>query len=112
MPVSCFRVKVKPGSLEAVREWARTIDARREEALATLRDERVDVESVFLESAPDGDFLIYYMRGHDLAASRGVAAASKHPIDEYHRDVLRRHVEKSSALELLIDLESTERGGG
>jgi hypothetical protein len=106
METRCARVKIKNGSLEAVREWARTINGRREEALETLRDESVRVESVFLESAPDGDFLIYYLRGPDLAHSDKVGAASKHPIDAYHYAFMRQHTEKGIPLEMLIDLET------
>ena len=63
--VICKRLKIRDGSVEAVREWARTIAARRGEALATLRNESVQLESVFLEHGTDGDYLVYYMRGQD-----------------------------------------------
>jgi len=103
----CARLRIKPGSLDAVREWARTINSsRRDEALVTLRDESVSVESVFLESSADGDFLIYYMRGADLTKSRAIAAESKHSIDAYHRDFMREHTEERSLLEMLVDLET------
>lgn len=106
METKCVRLKIKPGSLEAVREWARTINDRREEALQTLRDESVSVESVFLGSTSDGDFLIYYMRGTDLAAARKVADSSRHAIDDYHRHFMRTHLEKGVPLELLVELET------
>jgi len=99
-------VRIKSGSLDAVREWAKTLNSRREEALATLRDESVSVESVFLESTSEGDFLIYYMRGADLAGSRTIAAASKHSIDAYHREFMRKHTEPGVPLEMLLDLET------
>jgi hypothetical protein len=44
----CVRVRLKPGSLSRVRAWAAELTARREEVLATLRDEGVVVESAFL----------------------------------------------------------------
>jgi hypothetical protein len=44
----CVRVRLKPGSLSRVRAWAAEPTARREEVLATLRDEGVVVESAFL----------------------------------------------------------------
>lgn len=106
METRCVRVRIKPGSLGAVREWARTINERREEAVATLRNELVQVESVFLEAAADGDFLIYYMRGVDLSASQKVAGASEHPIDAYHQHFMRTHTEGGTVLELLIDVDA------
>lgn len=102
--VNCSRIRIKPGSLDAVREWARTIWARRTEAVATLVDERVQCESVFLEHASDGDFLVYYMRGENLGASHDVAKSSRHAIDEYHQQFMREHTEHRTQLELLVDL--------
>src|SRR6266571_2815942 len=55
----CIKVKLKPGSLERVREWADELNRRKEEALETMRDEGVIVESAFLDSTAEGDFLIY-----------------------------------------------------
>ena len=101
-----MRVRIRQGSLDAVREWARTINGRREEAVATLRNERVEIESVFLETAADGDFLIYYMRGLDLSESQKVAGGSEHPIDAYHQNFMRTHTEGGTDLELLIDLDA------
>jgi hypothetical protein len=106
METSCVRVRIRQGSLDAVREWARTINGRREEAVATLRNELVQIESVFLEAAADGNFLIYYMRGLDLTASQKVAGASEHPIDAYHQNFMRAHTEGGTVLELLVDLNA------
>jgi hypothetical protein len=103
--VICKRLMIRNGSINAVREWARTISARRSEALETLRDEGVQLESVFLERLPDRDYLLYYMRGVDLAGSRQVARESKHPIDEYHQRVMKEHIESGTELEILVDLE-------
>ena len=103
--VVCHRIKLRAGSLPRVREWARTILARRAEALATLREEGVEIESAFLEEAPDGHYLIYYMRGTKLLL--GAAASSAHPIDEYHQEFKRDTWEGGSELELLIDLDQS-----
>ncbi len=103
--VACHRIKLKPGSMSRVREWARELSRRRPEALATLADEGVRVESVFLEHAPDGDFLIYYMRAENLERSRDVAAQSPHAIDQYHQAFKRDTWDGGARLELLIDLE-------
>ena len=106
METRCVRVRIRQGSLDAVHEWARTINGRREEAVATLRNELVRIESVFLETAADGNFLIYYMRGIDLSTSQKVARASEHPIDAYHQNFMRAHTEGGEILELLVDLDA------
>ena len=89
-----------------MREWADELNRRPEEVVATLRAERVWVESVFLERTGDGDFLVYYMRADDLRAAAEVARRSPHPIDAYHAQFKRDAWESSERLELLIDFEN------
>ena len=62
METMCVRVRLKPGSLSRVHEWAAELRTRSEEVLATLRNEGVLVESAFLGSDEQGDFLISYMK--------------------------------------------------
>jgi hypothetical protein len=104
--VVCIRIRLKPESLAKVREWARVMSERREEALATLRDEGVLVESAFLDRASDGDYLVYYMRARSLAAAKAAVAVSTHDIDRYHQEFKRETWDVRTSLELLVDLES------
>jgi hypothetical protein len=98
----CVRVRLKEASLGRVREWAAELNARRDEVLATLRDEGVRVESVFL----DGDSLIYYMRAESIDQAREVYAHSTHAIDAYHQRFKDETFDEQTALELLIDFEN------
>ena len=109
MPVQCARLRLKPGSLPRVREWAAELTRRRDEVMATLRDETVRVESAFLESSADGDFLVYYMRVDDLETSRHAAETSTHPIDAYHRAVMKEIVESRAMLTPLFDFERLDK---
>jgi Family of unknown function (DUF6176) len=52
----CVKIKLIPDSLEKVRTWAKTINERKDEALATLRDEGVILEAAFLDQTVEGDF--------------------------------------------------------
>jgi len=88
-----------------VREWAAELTRRREEVMATLRDETARIESVFLESTADGDFLVYYMRVDDADADRRAVERSTHAIDAYHRAVMQEIVESRHPLELLVDFD-------
>jgi hypothetical protein len=99
---------LRPGSRERVREWASEILRRKEEALETMRDEGVLVESVFLERAPDGDFLVYYMKATNMDKSFRIAQKSNRPIDLYHRKFKEETWGASVDLELLLDLENFE----
>ncbi|HKC63916.1 MAG TPA: DUF6176 family protein, partial [Pyrinomonadaceae bacterium] len=84
----CWKIKLKPDSLDRVREWAQTINERKDEALETLRDETVIVESVFLDRAEDGDYLIAIMKAESFEKSAEAVKRSVHAIDEYHRRVM------------------------
>jgi Family of unknown function (DUF6176) len=101
----CVKIKLKPDSLERVREWAAEINRRADEALATLRDEGVVVESVFLDSNSEGDFLIYYMKAESFEKSADVVKKSTHAIDAYHQKFMKEVCETGHRLELLVDLD-------
>ena len=97
-----MRVRLEPGSLTRVREWAAELTSRRDEVLATLRDEGIWVESVFL----DGDTLIYYLKADSLDRAREVYARSTHPIDAYHQRFKDETFAEQTQLELLVDFEN------
>ncbi len=101
----CVKIKLKPNSLERVREWAETMNARKEEALATLRDETVIVESAFLDQTSEGDFLITFMKAENFEKAREAAQKSIHDIDKFHQRFKQDAWEERKPLELLIDLD-------
>ena len=97
-----MRVRLEPGSLPRVREWAAELNARRSEVLATLRDEGVRIESVFL----DGESLVYYLKADNVDRAREVYARSQHAIDAYHQRFKDETFAERSELELLVDFEN------
>jgi hypothetical protein len=102
----CHKIKLKSSSLERVREWAMTLnETRRNEALATLRDETVIIESVFLDSTSEGDYLIIFMKAESFEKSRRAVEASTHDIDRYHKEFKKANLESGKQLELLVDLD-------
>lgn len=102
--VVCARVWLKPGSEARVRQWANYISDHRSEALQTLQEEGVTIESVFLDETLDKPCLIYYMRSASQAQAIAVAEKSAHAIDEYHKNFQRETWLKVDRLELLLDL--------
>lgn len=68
----CVKIKLKPNSIEKVREWARAINERKDEALATLRDEDVILETIFLDRTSEDDFLIYVMKAENFDNAKAV----------------------------------------
>lgn len=102
METVCVKVRLKPGSLPRVQAWAAELNTRRDEVMATLRDEDVVIESVFL----DGDELVYYLKARDVAHAQAVYARSQHAIDEYHRRFKDETFGERRTLELLVDFEN------
>lgn len=102
METVCVKVRLKPGSLPRVQAWAAELNARRDEVLATLKDEGVVVESVFL----DGEELVYYLKAKEVAHAQAVYARSQRAIDGYHREFKDDTFAEQRTLELLIDFEN------
>jgi hypothetical protein len=98
----CVRVRLVPGSLPRVREWAAELNARRDEVMATLQDESVRIESVFLE----GETLVYFLKADSVDHAHEVYARSKHAIDAYHQEFKDKVFAEQTQLELLIDFEN------
>ena len=111
METACVKVRLKPNSLSRVRAWAAELSRRGDEVLATLRDEQVVVESVFLDQTNDGDFLIYYLKARSLEKAGQAVQQSQHEIDAYHQGFKRDTWESRKPLELLIDFENFSRAG-
>jgi len=103
--VQCVRIRLNPGMIDRAREWAAVINSRRDEALATLHDEGVTIESVFLERAQDGDYLIYYMRARSFEEAARAVSESQHEIDAYHQRFKREAWASQTELEALVDLD-------
>lgn len=104
METRAFRIKLKPDSIDRVREWAHEIMRRKQEALETLRDESVLLENFFLERTADGDYLIGVMTAESFQRSQAAVRESKHDIDTYHQQFKRDTWESGEPLELLINL--------
>jgi hypothetical protein len=81
------------------------INSRKEEALATLRDETVVVESVFLDRTAEEDFLLIFMKAESLEKAREAVQNSTHDLDKFHQKFKRETWEERNSLELLIDLD-------
>ncbi len=101
-----MKIRLRPDSLEQVRTWAEVLNvSRRDEALATLRDETVVFEAAFLDRTGDGDFLVYVMKAESFDRAKRAAVASLHALDAYHRQFKQDVWLERQELELLVDLD-------
>lgn len=102
--IVCAKVWLKAGSEARVREWANYINEHRNDALRTLHEEGVTIESVFFDPNENTPYLIYYMRSASEIKALAAVEKSIHAIDEYHKNFKRDTWIKVDRMELLVDL--------
>ncbi|SDB82462.1 DUF6176 family protein [Acinetobacter boissieri] len=105
MDVGAVLIKLKPNTLSNVNEWKENIQARKEEAVQTLKAEGVCVESWFHIELDGQDYLLAYMRANDIAQAQNVAKTSTFDIDQMHKK-FKDCWERKYTATLLIDLEN------
>ena len=104
MEYAAALVKLKPGSEEQLELWRSTIASRMDEAIATLADEDVRVESYFTIEINGEKHLLWYLRAKSIKRVFEVAAKSKHPIDEFHHEMHQAITAAVTMAKPLIDI--------
>jgi Family of unknown function (DUF6176) len=104
MDVVARIIELKPNSLDRVEEWATTLNKCADEALATLQDEGVKLESWFHLSLDDKDYLLCYMRAESIQKAHQVVRFSPHAIDAYHQQFKKDTWGAGKSARLLVDL--------
>lgn len=111
METAAGLIKLKPDSSDIVGEWRTTLETRRAEALQTLRDEGVSIESWFHVEIEGEPYLLWYMRAESIQRVWEIAEKSKHDIDAYHFKVMSQishsHTETTPLLDLSTDGSNT-----
>lgn len=110
METKAVRIKLKSGSQSRVHQWAETIERRKDEALATLRDEGVVLEAYFLDPREDGAYLIAIISAHDLAHAEAAGRVSTHELDAYHKAFQRDTWLEVTPLEPIVQLHRCSDG--
>lgn len=104
MDVMAGVIELKPNSIEEVENWAKTINSRIDEAIETLKDEGVTLESWFHLSLDGKDYLLSYMRVESIEKAHSAVKESKHDIDKYHQEFKKKTWLKGTKATLLVDL--------
>lgn len=105
MRTICIRTKVDPERLDEIREWFNTLKGRLNETMQTLENEKVLVESAFLDRHDDDVYLIYYLKAEDIDKAYEVFDNSTSAIDVYFKECWKRYCKGRVVLEELLDLE-------
>src|SRR5262245_45188856 len=85
MDVLASLIELKPGTEERVQEWAEFLRERRIDAIETLANEGVHVESWFAVTLDGKRYLLCYMRAASMKRAQAVAERSASVVDVYHQ---------------------------
>jgi hypothetical protein len=108
MDVVARVIELKPNSLDRVEAWATTLNERADEAMETLQDEGVRIESWFHLSLDNKDYLLCYMRAKSITIAHQVVQSSPHAIDAYHQQFKQETWLTGKSARLLVDLVDGE----
>jgi hypothetical protein len=104
MDIAAGLIKLKPNASAQVANWQQTLEARRDEAIQTLTDEGVEVESWFEVEIDGQPYLLWYMRTESRAKSREVFNKSTHDIDQFHAEIMVSITDAMFTATPLLDL--------
>ncbi|MEG0482307.1 MAG: DUF6176 family protein [Acinetobacter sp.] len=105
MDVGAVLIQLKPDSLTHVDAWQAELNARKKEAIETLKAEGVLVESWFYLELEGQHYLLAYTRAEDIQKAQAVAKKSHFPIDQVHKQ-FKSNWAKVIPAKLLLDLEN------
>lgn len=105
MQTICIKTKIKKDNSQHVREWFNTLKNRLDETKQTLKNERVVVESVFLDKYENDYYLICYMKAENISHVYEVFEKSTLSIDNYYKDCWKKYCEGRVVLEELLDID-------
>ncbi len=108
MEIASGLVKLKPGSKGQVEKWEKTISSRLDEAVQTLKDEGVQIESWFKVDIEGHHYLLWYMRAESIERVFEIAQTLKHPIDKFHYELMAQIMDTNGSItaEPILDISA------
>lgn len=104
--IKLVKFRFLPGKKQSWLEWAEELKQRKEEALATLRNEEVFTEVCFISA--DRKYIYYLMEAEDLEKTKKVSEKSIHPIDKEHGEKINSSLEFVEVLPVLFYFTTKE----
>lgn len=98
--------KFKPQGKQIWLDWSEELKRRKDEVIATLKNEGVVSESCFI--AEDGESVYYFMEAEDFEKVRIAASESTHLIDADHKKARSSSLEFAGTLECLFHFENRD----
>ena len=99
--IQCLKIKLRPNSLDKVRNWAKFLNSNQKEVLESLVNEAVQIEAFFLSKDTDADYLIYFFKVQNADLMKKTSDSSDLSVDIYTRKFKAEVIESREELELL-----------
>ena len=101
--VRLVKFKIKPSKKEEWLAWCKELEKRKNESVATLKNEGVVSESCFFSS---DDYIYYFVEAYDLKKAKEAVTNNPHPIDKEHQAKKAACLEKVDALKNILHSEN------
>lgn len=101
----CIRVRLKPGMTDKFTQWAKQVANRHDEARASMTEQGVIEQNIFLERGAGGDFIVLYWKVEDLGKARAVFQRSTRKIELEMTEMVEATWDKSQVVRLEPILE-------
>jgi hypothetical protein len=108
MDVSAILIRLKPDTAPLVASWQERILQLKEQAIESIRNEGIEVESWFQVQLAGEHYLLAYIRSGDIARAEVIGAQSPLEVDAVHRQFKLDTWDPSYMIEceLLVDLQA------
>lgn len=107
MDVQCLKVKLKEGQTDTFIKYTENLKKNMNQVVKALSNETMMVESIFLDRAADGDYLIFYTRAESLQKANEYMMQSTDPVDIEGLEIIQKtwDMTASKVLEVLFDVD-------
>lgn len=102
--VKLVKFRFKSGKKKIWLDWSEELKRRKDEVIATLKNEGVLSESCFISE--DGEEVYYFMEAEDFEKAKKAIEKSTRPIDEDHKKAREASLEKIEVLKSLFHFEN------
>lgn len=102
--VKLIKLKFRQGQKQTWLSWAEELKHRRNEVIATLKNEGVVSEACFISE--DGEYVYYFMEAEDFEKANRAVAEHPLPIDSDHRQIRQNSLERIAQLDCLFHFEN------
>ena len=98
--VKLVKFKFKPEAKQIWLDWSEELKRRKEEVIATLKNEGVVSESCFISDT--GEEVYYFMEAEDFEKAKNAVLENPHPIDADHKKARESSLEFVAKLDCLF----------